>query len=242
MFFAKPGQYPPCEMFTKGHFILFAITIIAIIIALKKTIHNANIKKIIKRCTIFVCIFELVIMSFKISVSGTKNINTYVPLYYCSILIYAGLCSSLGKGRIERIGNVFLATGGIIGGVIFLMFPTTTLPTYPANHFVSIYSFVFHGIMIYLGLLINITEYIKLEKKDIVNYIILVGSVCIIAHIINIIYGSNLMFITSGFPGKLGSTLYKYTGVFFAPLMLAVQCTGPFYVIFGIRTKNKKKY
>jgi len=36
MFFAKQGVYEPCGMFTAQHFILIAITLIGIVIALKR--------------------------------------------------------------------------------------------------------------------------------------------------------------------------------------------------------------
>lgn len=52
-------------------------------------------------------------------------------LYYCSILLYAGIFSSLKNKFIKRVGDVFLATGGIVAGIVFIIFPTTSLLTYP---------------------------------------------------------------------------------------------------------------
>ena len=164
MFLAKPGEYEACGMFTFQHFILIVVTILGIIVALKYTLNKKEVIKIIKNCTIFVWICEILIIAFKIAINGTSNLNQYVPLYYCSLLLYSGLFSSFGKGKLKRIGDVFLATGGIVGGIIFILFPSTSLPTYPMLHLVSIHSFVFHGIMLYLGILINSTNYIELEK------------------------------------------------------------------------------
>lgn len=236
MFFAKRGQYKACGIFTPQHFILIAITIIGIIIALKLTLNKKDTKKIIKRCTIFIWIYEFVIMTFKISTGGIKNVNNYVPLYYCSILLYAGLLSSFGKGRLKRIGDVFLATGTIIGGIVFLIFPTTSLPAYPMIHIVSMHSFIYHGIMVYLGLLINITNYIELQKNDIINYASLVGIVCLLAYIVNQIFNSNLMFISKNFKAvSIINSVYMATGKMFTPIMILVQITLPFYVVYGIR-------
>ena len=124
MFFAKVGLYQPCGIFTTQHFILMGITFIAIIVALKYTVTKKNVQTIIKKCTIFVCICEIIIITLKIINDGISTINNYVPLYYCSLLIYAGLLSSLGKGKIKRVGDVFLVTGGMIGGLTFIIFPT----------------------------------------------------------------------------------------------------------------------
>ena len=103
MLFAKPGEYEPCGLFTIDHFKLIIITIVVIIIALKKTINKSKeeVKQIIKNCTIVIWIFEIIIITFKIIRNGTSNLNDYVPLYYCSLLLYAGLLSSFGKGSIK---------------------------------------------------------------------------------------------------------------------------------------------
>ena len=165
MLFAKPGIYEPCGLFTLGHFILIIVTIIGIIIALKKTVNKSKeeIRQIIKNCTKLVWILEVIIITFKLATGDIRNVNNYVPLYYCSLLLYAGGLASFAKGKLQRTGEVFLATGGIVGGLIFIVMPTTSLPTYPMFHLVSIHSFIFHGMMLYLGLLINITNYIELK-------------------------------------------------------------------------------
>ena len=234
MFLSRPGEYEPCGIFTAQHFILIIITLIGIGIALKYTINKKEVRKIIKNCTISIWILEFIIIAFKISINGTNNLNEYIPLYYCSLLLYGGLLSSFGKGKIKRMGEVFLSTGGIIGGIIFILFPSTSLPIYPMLHLVSIHSFIFHGIMVYLGLLINLTNYIELEKKDIVYYSTLVGIICIIAYIINQIFGSNLMFISENFPGTFIEFIYNLMDRFFTIFMILSQMFLPFYVVYGI--------
>lgn len=234
MFLSRPGKYEACGIFTIKHFILMAITILGVLIALKHTVNKKDVKKTIKNCTIFVCIFEIVKIAFNIAVNGTKDLNQYVPLYYCSLLLYSGVFSSFGKGKIKRIGDVFLATGGIVGGIIFILFPSTSLPTYPMLHLISIHSFIFHGIMLYLGLLINLTNYIQLEKKDIIYYSSLIGGICFIAYIVNQIFGSNLMFISKNFPGTFIEIVYNIMGDFFTPFMILSQMFLPFYVVYGI--------
>ena len=240
--FAKQGEYNPCGIFTKKHFILILITLIGIKIALKKTInknHN-EIKKIIKNCTITMWIFEAIIIIFKITTGDPRNLNNYVPLYYCSLLLYAGLLSSFAKNELKRTGDVFLATGGIIGGVVFILYPSTSLPLYPAFHIVSLHSFLFHGIMIYLGLLINKTKYIVLQKSDIKYYFLLVGSICALAYIVNNIFGSNLMFISQNFPGMPIEIIYNMTGKYFTLIMSLGQMILPFYIVYGfVRQKEK---
>lgn len=241
MLFAKPGKFEACGMFTKGHFELIIITIVWIIIALKNTTHKTKkeVGKIIKRCTIVMWMLEIVMISFKIYTGGIKNLNNYVPLYYCSLLLYAGLLSSFAKGKLKRVGDVFLATGGIIGGIVFMILPTTSLPAYPMLHIVSLHSFLYHGTMVYLGILINLTHYIEIHLSDIKYYATLVGIVCLLAYIINKIFDSNLMFISKNFPGTPLEILYNITEPFFTVVMSIAQMTLPFYIIYYF--KNIKK-
>jgi len=240
MFLARAGEYEACGIFTIKHFILITITFISIAIALRYTIKK-DVNKIIKRCTIFVWIFECVIIAFKITTGGIGHVNNWVPLYYCSLLLYAGGFSSFGKGKLKRVGDVFLATGGIAGGIIFILFPYTSLPTYPMFHLVSIHSFVYHGIMLYLGLLVNITNYIEVEKKDIIYYFNLVFVICIIAYIINKIFDSNLMFISQNFPGMPLEVLYNWAGKYYTLVTILAQAILPFYTIYGLRKLIERK-
>ena len=201
--FAKPTEGKPAGLFSVGHFILLFLTITGVIIAIHFTKNRDKeaVKKTIKRCTIFLWILEIIKIIFNLVIGNSKNINTYIPLYFCSLTLYAGLFSSFAKGKLKKIGDVFLATGGIVAGIVFIIFPTTSLLTYPIFHYITMQSFIFHGAMIYLGIIINKYKYIEIEKKDILYYAGLILVICIIAYIINSIFDSNLMFISKDFPG-----------------------------------------
>ena len=243
MFFAKPNQYEPAGIFTTQHVILIILTITGIYVALKRTVNKSkeDIKKIIKTLTIIVWILEFIKIGFKFYIGKMNDVNEYLPLYYCSLLLYAGLMSSFGKGKIKRMGDVFLATGGIIGGIVFIIMPTTSLPTYPMLHYLSLHSFLYHGIMVYIGLLMNATHYIELELKDIIYFSELIGGICMISLVINRIFDSNLMFISKDFPGTPLTILYHLTGKLFTPIMIVIQMTLPFLVVYSVQKEKKIK-
>ncbi len=239
--FSNIGEYEPCGIFTTDHFILIGITIISIIIALKFTSNKSKEKvhSIIKKITIIMCILEVVKISFNLQQNSFRDVNTYMPLYYCSILLYAGLLSSFGKGALKRAGDVCLATGSVIGGIVFIIYPSTSLPMYPAFHFLSIHSFLFHGTMIYLGILINKTQYIELEQNDIKYFASVIGIMSIVALIINKLFNGNLMFISNNFPGTPIEILYDITngGIMYTLIMVLAQMTLPFYITYVIIKK-----
>lgn len=236
--FASAGVYEPCGIFTKGHFILIFITVIGIIIALKYTItkNKKEVHHIIKCLTITIWIMEILRIAYNIKQNSIRAVNTYLPLYYCSILLYAGLMSSFGKGLLKKIGDVTLATGTIIGGIVFIIYPSTSLPTYPAFHILSIHSFLFHGAMVYIGILINKTKYVELKKEDAKYFASLIGIMCLLALIVNKFFDGNLMFISNNFPNTPIEILYKLTngGAIFSLIMTLVQMTLPFYISYYI--------
>lgn len=243
MFFAKPGEYNACELYSIGHGILLIITIIAIIIAVEitKTQNKDKIRKIIRIVTAVAWILEIIKIIFNFSIGNAKNPNTYLPCYYCSLLLYAGIFSSIGKGKLQRIGDVFLETGGIIAGIVFLIFPTTSLPEYPALHFLSLHSFFFHGMMIYIGIIMNLGNYAILSKKDIKYYASLVITMSIVAYIVNLIVNTNFMFISKDLPKTPLTIIYKATGKLYTILMVLVQAFLPFYIVLGLNSVFKFK-
>ena len=243
MFFARAGKYEACGLFSGGHLGLVIISILGICLALKKTINKNKdeVLKIIRVLTVCVWILEVCKICFNLQYFKIYNVKEWIPLYYCSILLYAGFLSSFTKGGLKRAGDVFLATGSIVGGATFIVFPTTSLPTYPAFHFISLHSFFFHSTMIYLCLLVNFTHYIELERRDILYYAALVGTVCLAALIVNIKFNSNLMFISKNFPHTPIELIYNVTGKWFTPLMVIGQMTVPYYAMNLLISLSQRK-
>lgn len=234
--FAEAGKYKPCGIFTIGHFSLLAITILGIYWALKKTLNKSKkeVFKIIQNVTIIAWVLEIIKIIFNVSHNSLRAVNTYVPLYYCSVLLYAGLLSSFAKGKLKRAGDVTLATATIIGGVAFLIYPSTSLPTYPVFHFISLHSFFYHGMMVYIGILVNATKYVELHLGDVKYVASVIIAMSIAALIVNKIFDANLMFISKNFPGTPVAFIYKITkGTFiFSILMVLNQAFGPFYITY----------
>lgn len=237
MFFAKPGKYEACGIFSKGHMVLFIFMMIGILIALYYTNKKSKdeVQQIIKNCTIFLWILEIIKILFNLLNGNVNNPNSYIPLYYCSLILYAGLFSSFSKGILKRVGDVFLATGGIVAGIWFTIAPVTSLTVYPIFHYISIQSFILHGTMIYLGLLINITHYIEYSKKDFKYYFWLIIGIGILAYVVNLILDTNLMFVSKNYPGTPIEILYNLFGKLYPAVAILSQAIIPFFVILWLK-------
>lgn len=243
MFFAKPGEYEPSGILGIEHLILLLITTFCVCIALHytKNKNKAEVKEIIKNVSIGLWILEIIKIMFNLLIGNISNPGTYIPLYFCSLILYAGLFSAYGKGKIKKVGDIFIATGGIIGGVCFLLCPNTSLTIYPAFHYISIQSFIFHGAMVYLGLLINITKYVELEKRDILYYSMFIIVMGIIAFIFNLYFDSNLMFVSKNYPNTPVELVYNLSGKLFPIVMILGQATIPFYLIYESKKAKLKR-
>ena len=236
MFFARPGEYEPCQMYSTGHMILLTITLVIVMILIQHTKNSDrdSVKKIIKNTTILLWMMEIIKIIFNLAIGQWNNPNHYIPLYYCSIILYAGLFSSYGKGMLKKIGDIFISTGSIIGGAFFLSTPNTSLPMYPTFHYISIQSFIFHGAMVYLGILVNITRYIQLKLADIRYYASLITIMCCISYVVNDILGTNFMFISQNFPNTPVEIVFYWTGKYFTIVMCLLQIILPFLIIYAI--------
>ncbi len=240
-FFAPAGYKEAVGILNLKQISVSVIAFMAVIFALKATKRYANnIRRIIRVLTVTLWVLEIIKISLVIY-NGNAGINQTVPLYYCSIVLYAGLLSSFCRGRLRRIGDVFLSCGGVVGGVIFLALPASSFSEYPLFHFITLQSLFLHCSMIFMGLSLVLSGNITLKKRDILYYLPLVGAVCLTAFIINSIYGSNLMFISQNYPSTPIEILYNlFPGLGFTLITVAGQLFLPFYAMYYLYDAIKR--
>ena len=244
MFFALPDEYDSAGLFGVAHACLLILSVLAIAVALYATrrCEESTVRRIIRIAAVVLWVLELAKIAFVRCVVRTDNPNEYVPLYFCSITLYALLLSSLRAPLLRRVGDCFLATGGVVGGAVFLLCPITSLTRYPAWHFISLHSFLLHALMVYLGVCILLTNVYRPRLRDILYYAGTVSVVCLVAFLYNTIYDklhpsapiANLMFLSKDFPGIPISLAYRLLGPFYGPVAWLAQATLPFLVVFGI--------
>lgn len=243
VFFSESGKFPAYKMFSLVHMKILIICTISIIIALmlSRRMKEKDILKAIRVYTAVLWIMETAKIIFNI-IRGAKP-NSYIPLYFCSIPLYAGIMSSVGSGKVKKIGDVFLTVGGIVGGIAYMISPSTTAGTYPGRHFITVQSFVHHSLMVYMGILMLTKEYVHLKLKDWKYYTGTVCVVSIIAYAVNMILGTNLMFITRTHRGTAVDLVYRLNPSLFPITMTVIQGVLPFFAVYGIAKlcKNAKQ-
>lgn len=216
---------------------LIASTFFCIMTALNHTLQLSyeKIRRIIRWMVGVLWVLELIKIRYRFYYGYKENLNTWVPLYYCSITLFAGLLSAVGNGLIQHIGDVFLCAGGLCGGICFLIYPATSLMSFPAWHFLSVHSFLYHGCMTYLGILMNRSGLVTLNWRDFRYYVLYVLFFCLAALRLNQRTCSNLMFISNPLPGTMYNTVALLLGNFYTPAMILIQMTVPFFVILRFK-------
>ena len=193
-FFAPGGRFEPCGMFTASHITAAAFTIIAIVILLM--IWRAhrdifNIDRLIRTSAVLLTLLEIIKISHSF-IYGDYHLDAWFPLSYCGLFIFALWFAGFGNERIKRIGDAFITYGCPFAGLMFLIFPTTSLMLFPIWHYFSIYSMFFHAMMIIIGLM-KFIEIKHLSKNAYICYLLYVLSFSIVAISLNCIFGCNLM-------------------------------------------------
>ena len=154
LFFAPLDAYPAAGMFTTPHLISLVVCLIILLVALKASLKKSweQVMKLTRVIAIVVTILEGVKIAYNFYY-GYTWLDAWFPLSFCSLFIYATWFSGFGKGTIKKVGNAFIVMGCLLGGIGFLLLPTTSLMRYPIWHFLCLYSLFFHMLMIYLSVL-----------------------------------------------------------------------------------------
>ncbi len=131
----------------------------ALLVLLRKS-PKERVRKIIGFLGIFLTVFYIGKTAWEsyydIKLSGA--FNTYIlPLDTCSLIMPAGIFAGFGKGRIQRMAERWISTGGIIGGFATMLF-LNAFKFYPFLSFGATYSMVWHFLMVFMGLLVLVTS------------------------------------------------------------------------------------
>ena len=195
--FSRPNSESACGMFTLPHIIslIVCLGLVVLAIYLSRKFNDYKIKLTTKIMAYVFTAWEIAKIIFKFIIDEGKYLDHWVPLYFCSLFIYALWMCAYGKGRIYKIGEAFISGGCIVGGFAFLVVPATSLMDYPIYHFVSIHSMLYHSCMLYLGILYIRAYKIKLDKNDFINYSAYTGVFGIVSIILNLMLDQNFMIL-----------------------------------------------
>lgn len=241
-FYAPTGRFEACGMFTASHLIAVAICVALIICFALYCIKTNKLQTNIfmRYVAIILTILELIKIAHSF-IYKELHLDAWFPLSYCGLFIFAAWMSGFGRKNIKNAGEAYITYGCPIAGIAFLIFPTTSLMSFPVWHFFSLYSLFFHSVMIFSGIIMLYKEK-RLNKESFLNYTYFVIGFSIPAIIINSIKGSNLMNLRMPYniPIDFLQQLYDFTPAAYTVLVLICYTIIPF-AVGGICGKIKRK-
>ncbi len=166
-----PADQIPGTMFTPLHF-LFSGCLAAAVILLGLFLSKKSEKSI---RTVFACIWAvLVVLEFtKItweSVSGATvrvEWGGIMPLYPCSIFMYAMPFAIWGHGRVRYAACGYVCTLGLLGAAINFVYPATVLGNYSCISFAGFHTFLYHGSMLFCALVMPASGYLPTKTRHV---------------------------------------------------------------------------
>jgi hypothetical protein len=167
-FFTHKDFLPPASelwgtMFTPLHFISAAFWLALVIffgIYVGKR-SEKTIKRVFLVLWIFLVVVEIVKMIWETCAGdGIKfEAGGVIPLYPCSIFMYAMPLVIWGKGILRRAGCGYVCTLGFLGGAINFIYPATVLGNYSALSFAGFQIFIYHGALVFCMMVMLISGY-----------------------------------------------------------------------------------
>lgn len=225
--FSPAGTFPAVGLFSLAHIIaiLMCLVFIGIAVHFTRNMKKETYLKLLKIFTIILTAMEL----FKICWSlghGLYNVNSWVPLYFCSLFLYS-LWFTWSKNKfVKRLGLAYIAMAGVVAGLVFIVFPTTSFRTYPIFHFQCLYSMIYHSIMVYSGIMVFVSNALKIDRKAVISYCAYCAIFMSMAIIVNLNFvDGNMMFLANpgGIPLPFLFTIYSVSNILYTIVMIVAH-------------------
>ena len=152
-------------------YLIISIVLISMLLIVLRKSSKEKVLNIIRFVSVFLIIFYITKTTWEsiydIKMSGSFNTGL-LPLDSCSIVMFAGIIAGFGRGKLRKMSECWLATGCIVGGFANMLF-LNTFKFYPFFTFGAFYSMIWHFLMVFLGLLLIVTNYVDIKYKTIID-------------------------------------------------------------------------
>ncbi len=229
-----------CGMFTLPHFIAMFSLLILLIVAIYFS-HKMSVKvtkRVLFGISIIVIVMEIVKISLRIY-KGQSG-DSWIPLYFCSLFLYACVLINLPWKRVQDIGWSYIVFGGVVASIGFIIMPSTSLALFPIWHPGSIHSMIYHWLMAYSGIIAIVNKIYMPKLWHFVYYFYFTGFFSVIAVVVNSMLNTNMMFLSNPFGISWLQAVINYSPTLYALLAYFAQCVALYfasYLIYFIYTK-----
>ena len=231
-------------LFSPAHFaylIAFAVGM-AILIKLSLGEDEKRERKI--RLSIAIAVTVMEIVKIALRVYKGQHISSWIPLYYCSLFIFAVWLSLIPFESVARVGKSYIAMGGAMAALIFTIAPTTSIAIFPALHIATIHSFIYHFLMFYSGIMLFVRAGYQPRLSDGIGYFLFISLATVPSLIINERFGANCMFLNDAFGLPFLSAIRESSHLMYMIIVFLAQSVLMFFgnfAFYKLATRLKEK-
>lgn len=228
--FLPAAQQLPGTLFTPLHFLAAAcwlVVIIAVCALLRKK-DEPVLRRVFGILWGVVTLLEIVKILWE-TYSGTTvefEVGGVLPLYPCSIFMYAMPFAIWGKGKVRYAACGYVCSLGLLGGAINFVYPANVLSNYSCISFAGFHTLFYHSVMVLCAMLMLLSGYHSYKGVTKARQLLLPAipalAVSVIANLVNFSpINSDYMF-------------FKLNSFFFAPLGAATPDWLGVVLVYGI--------
>lgn len=169
------------------HLLWLAITVLTAVALCRWYPKDRKPNTVILAITVSVILLELykqINYSFSYEQGIVFDYQWYAfPFQFCSTPMYVGLLAGLTrKGRVHEAACAYLATFAVFAGLCVMLYPADV---FIGTVGINIQTMICHGSMIYLGVYLLYSGYVKLEHKTVLKAAAVFAVCVVLAMIMN---------------------------------------------------------
>lgn len=161
--FLPSADQLPGTLFTPLH-IVFSVVCAVLVVLLGLYVSRKKEKTV---RAVFGCLWAFVLTCEIIKIiwetcAGKRvefNWVGILPLYPCSIFMYAMPFAIWGKGLVRRAACGYVCTLGLVGGLVNFVYPANILGSYSCLSFAGVHTLVYHGTIVFCALTMLVSGY-----------------------------------------------------------------------------------
>ncbi len=154
--FLPPASEIPGTMFTPLHFGFSAVAITLVILLSLRTAKKSEktIRTVFAVLWAVMVVWEVVKILWESYTGASIRFESggVLPLYPCSIFLYAMPFAIWGRGWVRKAACGYVCSLGLLGGAINFVYPATILGTYSCISFAGFHTFFYHGTLVFCAM------------------------------------------------------------------------------------------
>lgn len=161
--FLPPADQLPGTLFTPLHWAVSALCV-GIIAGLCVYFHKKDekpLRRIYAVLWALTVVLEITKILWETYFGRTVSFEWggILPLYPCSIFMYAMPFAIWGKGNVRRAACGYVCTLGLLGGAINFVYPANILSNYSCISFAGFHTLFYHGVLVFCAVSMLLTGY-----------------------------------------------------------------------------------